>query len=100
MLKSFAEQDSAKSEEQLSQDSAYQHLVGKAYNTRALDREVLPNEKKGTTFYTYIVGGVPQQLPHSDENDKKYAYAKLSVGGKGNKLFSTNCSKLKYNMGN
>lgn len=79
--------------------SAYYHLIGKAYNTHALDRETLPDSKKGNAFYTYIVDGEPKQLPHTDENDKKYAYAKLSIGGKDNKLFSTNCAKLKYNMG-
>lgn len=39
-------------------------------------------------------------MPHTDTNDKKYAYAKQTIGGKDLKLFSTNCAKLKYNMGN
>lgn len=39
-------------------------------------------------------------MPHSDENDKKYAYSKQTIGGKDKKIFSTNCGKLKYNLGN
>ena len=75
-------------------------MVGKAYNNHAIERQSLNGAHKGNTFYTYIVNGVPKILTHSDANDKKYAYSKITVGGKDNKLFSTNCSKLKYNMGN
>lgn len=51
-------------------------MIGKAYNNHAIERQTLENAKKGDSFYTYIVKGQPKTLPHSDENDKKYAYAK------------------------
>ncbi len=79
----------------------YYKLIGEAYNSKKLDRAIMKNMKPGTSFYTYVVDGKPQFLKHSAKNDKKYGYSKQVVNGKDSpKLFSTKCSKLRYNAGN
>lgn len=79
----------------------YYKLIGEAYNSKKLDRVQMNDQKPGTNFFTYIIDGQPKTMAHSLKNDKLYGYSKQVVNGKESpKLFSTTCSKLKYNTGN
>jgi len=95
----------------------YYRLVGEAYNQHKLDRAVVapktlqllqttdgPETKKKaetTTFYTYVINGLPQTLAHNTLYDAKYGFSKQvfvkSTASNSYKLYSTSCSKLPYN---
>ena len=79
----------------------YYKLIGEAYNSKKLDRVQMDDQKSGAEFFTYIIDGQPKTMAHSLKNDKLYGYSKQVVKDKESpKLFSTTCSKLKYNTGN
>jgi hypothetical protein len=103
----------------------YYRLIGEAYNSRKLERamvntkqvqqlqQVEDGSKNGsdsqrgpnTVFFTYVMDGVPQTLPHNALSDAKYGYSKqVFVQGKDQpesfKLYSTSCAKLPQNKSN
>lgn len=86
-------------------ENFYYKLIGKAYNSKLLNRATVDGVIPGTTQFTYIIDGQPNTMEHSAENDKKYGYSKQvfnAIPGEDEKtkLFSTTCSKLKYNTSN
>lgn len=83
-------------------ENFYYKFIGKAYNSKILNRAKVDGVMPGTSQYTYIIDGVPSTMEHSAENDKKYGYSKQvfnAIPGdeEKTKLFSTSCNKLKYN---
>ena len=80
----------------------YYKFIGKAYNSKVLNRVTIEDQAPGSSQFTYVVDGQPQTMEHTTENDKKYGYSKQvfnAVPGDKSKtkLFSTSCNKLKYN---
>ena len=64
----------------------YYRLIGFAYNNKFFEKFCIPGMIGH--HYTFVIEGVPQTIPFTEENRELYPFSKHSFVGKECKLFS------------
>jgi hypothetical protein len=73
----------------------YYRLVGFAYNYKFLEKFCIPGMIGH--HYTFVIDGLPQTIPFTEENRDKYPFAKHSFIGRECKLFPIQTEILDVN---